>query len=485
MQQNPLIKEYLDIAFRRKWWIVVPTLLGMLFSTALYFRVEKLYMAETRVRTSPQEISERLLQPIVESDAQQLVTSITAEITSEEYVQEVDEELHLVGSPGGPRDLTELARWLDRAIRLEPNPRNQFFDLKVSWNDPKLAAAIANKLAQIYIDRYSEIRHELASGTLDQLRQHRQEVEDRLREVRERIEKFRSEHKYELASYQDENRLQFDNNMREIERLAQLNRDLRGQIEDIDLRLRAGLPAAGGGGAAIDPRLARLESLRTQYNERRAQGLKDDHPEVQALLDQIRALEREIGVPSGEEGAAEPGLSPAALDRIQLERQKQRLLEEIRINEGKIAALQAENEVIRRRQERTPDNQIQLDNMLQLEAQLQQEYDDARSRELRAQTGEMVEELGRGEKFDVLKYARPPGEPYWPDFKLFLLMGLAVGLGLGVSVVLLLEVFDQSFKSEEQLAAAIDLPILAVIPDLNRVADQKTRRRTARDRRAS
>jgi capsular polysaccharide biosynthesis protein len=91
----------------------------------------------------------------------------------------------------------------------------------------------------------------------------------------------------------------------------------------------------------------------------------------------------------------------------------------------------------------------------------------------------MVEDFKQGERFEILNPARPPKDPFWPDLRFFLLMGVAVGGGLGIALVLLLEVFDQSFKSEEQLAAAIDLPILAVIPDLTRV-ESRTRRRGTR-----
>lgn len=487
MQQAPLIKEYLDILFRRKWWIIVPALLGLLFASAAYFRVPKRYLAETRVQTSPQSISEALLRPIVESNPQDQITTITAEITSERYVQEVDRELKLVGTPNGPKDLPELAKRLEAAIDLTPNPRNRYFDLKVSWSDPRLAAAIANKLAAIYIERYSEIRRELASGTLTQLRDNRIEIENRLGEVRARIEQFRAAHKFELDTFSNDNRLVFERNIAEVERLSQQIRDWNDQIEDIELQLQRGIPAAVEGSAAVDPRFGRLQELESRLSEERAAGRRDNHPAVASLLAEITRLQAELGVRSDAEtpGGGTPGLTPDQMSRMAFENEKARLEREIALARAKITRLEDENRTVQARQERTPDNQIALDNMLQLEAQLAADYAAARNREMQAQAGEMVEELGKGEQFTVLNEARPPQEPYYPDFKLFLLMGLAVGLGLGVSIVLLLEVFDQSFKSEEQLAASIDLPILAVIPDLNRVADQSTRRRSARERRAS
>lgn len=122
-----------------------------------------------------------------------------------------------------------------------------------------------------------------------------------------------------------------------------------------------------------------------------------------------------------------------------------------------------------------PDWQIELERLQTEERVLDQKYVEAQNKENAASQGALVEEGNQGERFEVLNQARPPGEPFFPDLKLFLLAGLAVGGGLGIAMVLLLEVFDQSFKSEEQLAASIDVAILAVIPDLTRVPKETPR----------
>lgn len=482
MQQAPLIKEYLDIAFRRRWWIIIPTLVGILFSIAFYFRVDKKYMAETRVQTRPQTISQALLRPIVESNPQDEITTITAEITSEPYMRELDAELNLVGSPGGPKDLQELAKILDGSITLNANPRNRYFDLKVSWGDPRVAAAIANKLAEIYIARYSELRRDLATGTLAELKANTDEIEEKLQDVRDRIERFRSEHKFELDTSADDNRLEYQANLQEIGQLESQIRDARNELDNLNLMERAGITSVDPTGVVVNPQRERLAEQRRRYDDLRAQGRSDEHPEVRKVLAEIERLEAIVGSEDPVGDSTSDQISPAELDRLQLQQRRETFNEQIRIAEARIEQLREKNNEIQLRLDRTPDNVIQLDRMITLEERFEAEYQSAREREINAQAGALVEELGKGEKFDVLNRARPNNRPYFPDIKLFLFMGFAVGLGLGVSVVLLLEVFDQSFKSEEQLAASIDLPILAVIPDLTRVADQAQRRRQAQRR---
>lgn len=474
MQQNPLIKEYLDIAFRRKWWIVIPTIVGVLFSVALYFRFPKLYQAETRVQIRTQTISRKLLESVIEVDYRDLVTQINSQITSERYVQELNDALNLVGAPGGPKDLTELAKMLDRAIELDSNPRDRYFTLKVTWKDPRIAAEIANELAQIYIRRNEEIRGEMAGATLDQLRAKREDVQRKLNAVRRTIQEFRSKHKFELATYQGTNEQLFERNTNEIEQIGNAIRDHNNEIQRIEIQLNA-LETDPTASPSQDPRVAQLRQLRSEladYVEGR--GYTDAHPKVQALRRSIDVLEKELSAGGGEGGASGVGTD---LTRAEYEQEVRRHKAEIQALKKKQERLVTENKEIQRRLERTPDSQNELDRYLQREKNLAQLYADAYAKELAALEGADVEEFQAGERFEILNMARKPSKPFWPDLRLFLMMGVAVGAGLGIGIVLLLEVFDQSFKSEEQLAASVDLPILAVIPDLNRASERAQAKR--------
>jgi polysaccharide chain length determinant protein (PEP-CTERM system associated) len=475
MQKNPLIKEYLDIAFRRKWWILIPALVGLLFAIALYFRFPKMYQAETRVQIREQTISRNLMEPILDFSSTDLVTQIRSEVTAEQYVKQVDDELQLVGSEGGPANLTELGKRLERNISLDTNPRERYFTLRVRWGDPRLAAAIANKMAAIYIERNAKIRADMAGRTLQQLRDKRLEIEGRLQSIRDTISEFRSENKFELQSYADTNQEQLEQINNEINRIDEQIRQYRQEIA----RTQVDLSGALGGSADApgrDPRRDRLATLRQELAALRAKGWTDRHPEVREKQKEIAALEQELeaaGLSTSSDGEGE-----GESYRVRALRQEIAGFEaEIAAREQRRAELLEEAARIQERLRRTPDRQNQLERYLQRERNLQALYDDAYSKEMEALEGKTIEEFQAGERFEVLNMARAPKEPFFPDIRLFLFMGVAVGLGLGIALVLLLEVFDQSFKSEEQLAASIDLPILAVIPDLEKAVEKSGRRR--------
>lgn len=469
MQNNSaVLKEYLDILFRRKWWIVVPTVVGLILSAALYMRFDKLYRAQTRVMVRSQQISKALMQPTVELSTEQLVTEIGAAITSEQYMTMLNDSLKLVGSPGGPRDLSELAKVVDDRKELEINVRSRYFDLSIQWNDARMAAAIANELANIYIQLSKQIRSDIASEAASNLSERRAQIQAKLEEVRSKIQRLRSEHAFELQDYQPTNLQQIQSNEAEITRLDRELRDAESDIAEIDIQLQA--PAAAAADAPRDPRYAELERAQSELGAMRDAGRTDEHPDVKTLLRRIAQLRSALGV---EDGQGQASVTPAELQRQRLQQQRSARVLDRDAYKAQQERLRSENAAIRGRLQNTPIWQVELVKYETEEDQLARDFEEARTKENDALAGKQVEEYASGERLEVLNKARPSKDPFWPDLKLFLLMGLAVGGGLGASLVLLLEVFDQSFKSEEQLAASIDLPILAVIPDLNRAESLK------------
>ncbi len=64
----------------------------------------------------------------------------------------------------------------------------------------------------------------------------------------------------------------------------------------------------------------------------------------------------------------------------------------------------------------------------------------------------------------VMERAQPPTAPFRPNTRLNLAVALALGLTLGVAAASLLEHLDNTINSPAELARAVALPVLAVIP---------------------
>ena len=87
----------------------------------------------------------------------------------------------------------------------------------------------------------------------------------------------------------------------------------------------------------------------------------------------------------------------------------------------------------------------------------------------------------------VVDRALPPPEPYKPSLKKNLLMGFVVGAGLGVGLAFLLSNLDRSLRTPEQVEQFLQLPALGVIPAIGPIdtADRSKLRGVFRRRRGT
>jgi len=67
---------------------------------------------------------------------------------------------------------------------------------------------------------------------------------------------------------------------------------------------------------------------------------------------------------------------------------------------------------------------------------------------------------------EVIDYASVPEEPTAPNIRLFTLVGLALGILLSAIILILIELSDNTVRSEEDLTEIFEIPVLGVIPRL-------------------
>ena len=88
-----------------------------------------------------------------------------------------------------------------------------------------------------------------------------------------------------------------------------------------------------------------------------------------------------------------------------------------------------------------------------------------------------VERQQIGEQFKILDPARVPERPFSPNRLRIIAMGAALGLGLGLAVIGLLEYRDSTFKTEDDIQRVLQLPVLAMVPMMASDRELKIQRR--------
>ncbi len=335
---------------------------------------------------------------------------------------------------------------LQKKLDIKPSRESNVININFSGPEPQFAAAVANAFAQAYIDTSIELRVEPA-------RQYSAWFEERQKGLRANLEQAQAK----LSAYQQEKGIVVTDDRIMDNETARLN-DLAAQLAAAQAQ-RADAASRQKSGTSelslevlqnpliqnLKAEIARSESKLSELNA----NLGKNHPQVQQLEAQIKEqnqqLREEIGRISG--GAAVATRFGAVKQeelKAAIEEQKKRVLA-IKAERDQLAVLVNDVETARRAYEAVGQRMTQSN----LEGQSQQ-------------TNVLV-----------LSPAVEPTKHSRPRVFLNLLVAIFLGTLLGVGAALVAELGQRRIRSAEDLALALELPVLAELDSTQPRAKKK------------
>lgn len=386
----------------------------------------------------------------------------------------------------------------------------------VSFDDrsPRLAVAVANELASLYLRENLETRKAQAAGTEDFLAAEAARVGAQVGELEQKLANFKAEHATSLPEY------------------AQLNVQLASQARDELRDLEARVRALDQQIVFLDSQLVQINPTSTLYGDtgQRILGGKDQlrilqtqyaaavshysatHPDVVRLKREIEGLEKELGAQSttrdtrreleqarAELAAARQSHTDKYPAVVQLTRQVEQLEEELKNVPSSPATpvageqpdnpayiqIQANREAARTERASLLAQQVQLRARLaELEQRsatapvierdytalvsdletAQKKHSELQQKQMEAQLGENMEAARKGERFTLIEPPLEPQTPFSPNRRLVLALGAVLALVAALGMMWLLERLDTSIRSREDIISLLKVPPLAVIP---------------------
>ena len=206
-------------------------------------------------------------------------------------------------------------------------------------------------------------------------------------------------------------------------------------------------PASGGGG---DPAVAQAEAMVRIAKAR----FSESHPDVQAAEAQLAAARAAAGPAQRSAGGMSPQL---AANRAQIA--------SLRTARAMMISNSASQRAIA---SRAPAVAAQVD---QLEKQADTLRDQYRAISARLQAAQMSARMETEQKGERLTLADPPivpDSPSWPNRPMLMAAGLAAGGGIGLTLVLLVELLLRPIRGVEALRHVTGVAPLALVPDYKR-----------------
>jgi uncharacterized protein involved in exopolysaccharide biosynthesis len=470
MRNDPIPAQLYELGDRvlRSWWTIVAGItVGLSVALIVLQVTPQVFEANAALSTGSQKLTGEFQVPTTVSgfasqfnDLQQTVREIATERIATEYYGLSDSDDDVV------RD--ELLSFVSSSIRIRYMRRSGRLTAGYQSDDPRLAADAANVIAGIFVDEYRSLRSGKAGENTKILETMTEAANRELQAKNSDVLAFKRLHPGAMAAQLPMNRGRLAKLEKELadkrEERAEAEQRIRAIRDEQELQEAFDLipsvtPRHSGDPSPTAPKSSALhrqvEALRIRY--------ADSHPDIQALLRQIKEIEN---TPQAEPGSAAPperGQPPPRTEDLwsgyaQVE---QRLIDRLESEErGIVAGIREVKNLI----DGTGAVQQELDELsLGLEA-LRGTYSEARQKLELARAAEIGEENQISGEVALRGTASPPTSPISPKPLPIAGVSVAAALLLFIGPIVVRWFLFPVVASEAGIRSLAEIPILVTVP---------------------
>jgi len=498
-------KQYLWVILRHKWIIILAVLVTV-SSTVLYLtRAVPMYKTNVKILIEEGRGELSLLNNlnILEQSklAKQLATYCEI-LKSRQLLSKVVENLRLYELPDKESDsgsflarlrnlvnlgdhtvasqgevseslkIRRAAEQLQKSIKAVPVRDTNIIEVTVSDPDPELVANIANELASVFISYNLQSLVSDAKSGYDFVNEQLQIVSKNLREAEDKLRAFKEKEKVvELSEESKISLNQLSNAEANYNNTVMQRKEAEVRLNSVRNELSKQAETVKSTTISENPLVQQLRGQLYSHEIEQA-GLLKTYPETAPEVVQVKTkiaqtkdkLAQEVGKIVTTETSSVSPVHQSLIGRlIQLEADA--------IAYEVIASAQESSvEQLKRELDRLPSKELQL-------ARLE------RDREVANQTYMMLmqrkEEMRLAQavqtgNVSVADPAVTPLYPYSPQRKLSLILGAMLGLFLGIMFAFLLERFEDTIRTPDDVEQYLGLSVLGVIPRDKKAKKAKT-----------
>jgi protein tyrosine kinase modulator len=479
------MQDYVAMLRRRTWIILIPALLAPLAGYLISYAFPAKFTSQSVVLVEGQKVPESMVQPVVSEDLTARVSTLQQQILAESKLRPLVQRVF----PGkNPADVGAMIDAIRTNLTVESIPSDLLaigsptkgrrpntspfpgFYVKYTAPNAREAQLICNELTTMLVDENSHQIAEAAAGTSEVLNRGIEDAKNNLDSMDAKLADFKKHYIGQLPGDEENN----------LKILTGLNSQLEANTQTLNRAqqdksyaesiLAQQLATWKSSQSSTSP-----ETLQKQLTDLQTQLLQlkskytDDHPDViktKADIEAVRKKLAEVNKASanGSDDASDKAsvIEPGEIRQLRLQlhqyqdlisaanRDQKRLQQEISNYQSRISLSPAVEEQYK---QLTRD----YDNALK-------GYQDLLAKKSSADLTVKMNNQAVGERMFPLQTADLPDSPSFPNRLYFALGGLGVGLALGAGIALLLELKDNSIRSERDAEAVLELPTLTAVP---------------------
>ena len=483
---------YLSLFLRRLPWFLIVAVSVSAIGITVARLLPTVYVAQALLVVESEQIPDQLAASTVRTEATEQLQIIQQRILSRDVLVDMANRMQIYAPPGEgvvagvaarPMDADLLVEDLRERIKIDTTGGSlsrgpaQATLVAVSFEAPRaaLAAAVANDVVTLILKTDVEMRTGSARQTLDFFEQEVARLDKDLAGRGAQILKFKQANADALPDELAFSRTQLLAVQAVMDQRAREEAELRARRDRL-VRLHNAAQASNGtlsdpvAGRALTPEHQQLRALKDLLTAQQA-VLSPENPKIKLLQAQIAALETVVAAQAASGVVDDAGnqmsgydLELADLDALLAVIAKQQLA-----TQAQIAKLQTAINA-------TPGNAIALDTLQRGYDNVKGQYDLAVTNKARAETGDTIETLSKGQRISVIEQAVAPTEPDRPNRAAIAVGGVVGGLALGLALVVLIEFLQAGIRRPAEVTARLGIAVFATLPYMKTAREIRWRR---------
>lgn len=475
------IDDYAAIVRRRKWVILLPTLLCAVGAYLVSLMIPNEYTSVTLVLVEDAKVPDSFVKSVVTEDLNDRLATMKEQILSRSRLEPIIEKFGLYREQRGNKMMEDLVDKLRRSIVVTPvrampgtKPGGlSGFYISVTTDQPRMAQQVCAEVTSMFMQENIRLREQRARGTTNFLQSQLEEAKRDLDQQDAQMAEFKRRY---LGQLPGQEQMNLNILMGLNTQLDAVNQGLTRAQQDktyAESLLAQQVTAwkasqAGANPQTLEQQLASLQDMLAILEA----SYTNSHPDVVKLKNDIARLKKRIAEsPKTDQNAAENKALQASLSeppqiqglRLQIHQLDTTIREKTREQED----TQKQIKLYRERVQLSPTVEQQYKDLTRDYQTALANYNDLLRKRTESEMATDLERRQQGEQFRVMDPPFLPSRPSSPNRPMIAGGGFGGGLMLGLAIALLLEMRDKALRSERDIERHLRLPTLALLPTLD------------------
>jgi polysaccharide chain length determinant protein (PEP-CTERM system associated) len=475
------LEDYLAMLRRRLKVILIPALLAPLAGFLVSFAVPPKYTSQSLILVEEQKVPEGYVKPVVTEDIVQRIATMQQQVLSRNRLQPLIERRGLARHTSVDQAVDDIRQNLsiepvepdygDTSKRRKPGQGTDLpgFYVNFTADDPKIAQDVCTDVTSMLLEENLKLREQVAQSTTDFLSRQLDEAKRNLEDQDSKLAAFKKQYMGQLPGDEDNNLKILMGLNSQLDATTQMLNRAQQDKAYAESQLAQQLAVWNSVQSSTNPeslqkQLAQLQSqlitLQARYTDDHPDVVKtkNDIAEVKRKLKEINAAKAQDDDQTQKESVSEPPEIRQLRLQIhqygdaiaQANRDQKRLQHDIQTYQGRLAL--------------SPGIEEQYKQLTRDYDTAQKFYNDLLAKKNQSGMQTEMERAQQGEQMRLLNPANLPDSPSFPNRWLFSGGGLGIGLAIGFGLAMWLELSDKSIRTEQDVLAALNLPMLVSVP---------------------